>query len=118
MIDLVYKLKTSLGAEKGVSMLLAILLVSAILAAAVGITSSLIVLLQISGRVQESAAAFYAAETGIEWQLYEVRIGSTSVPVLSNGATYSTTYASGSPNIVKSLGVFKKTSRGIEASFD
>lgn len=105
--------------EKGVALLLSVLLVSAVLAAAIGVTTSLIVLLQISGRVQESVTAFYAADTGLEWQLYQVRVGATSAPVLLNGATFNTAYTPGSPlNVIKSVGTFKNTSRGIEARFE
>jgi len=104
--------------QRGVSLLLSVLLVSAVLASAIGITSSVIVLLQISGRVTESVAALYAADSGIEWQLYEIRIGTSSAPIMNNGATYNAIFTPGTPNIIKSVGVFRRTSRGIEASFD
>jgi hypothetical protein len=104
--------------QSGASLLLSILLVSAVLAATIGITSSIIILLQISGRVAESVAALYAADSGVEWQLYEIRISTTSAPVMANGATYNAVFTPGAPNIIKSVGVFKRTSRGIEASFD
>jgi hypothetical protein len=107
--------------QRGVAVILASLLVSAVLAATIGITSSLILLLQISGRVVDSVSAFYAADTGVEWELYSLRIGTTSAPVMANGATYVTNFtpsATGTPNVIKSIGVFKRTSRGLEAIFD
>ncbi len=79
--------------EKGVSLYLAVLIMSVLLTLALGISSILIGQIKTMKEMGNSVAAFYAANTGVEKTLYEISkgagIGSHFEGTLTeNGASY------------------------------
>ncbi len=116
-------LKKKSNKEKGVTSILLIMLFLSVVSV-VGFGLSLLMLrqLKMTSRAGESVVAFYAAESGIERCLYEVRKnGATNCPfddvslAFDPNATYTTFYDGVST--ITSLGRFKSTSRKIEVSW-
>lgn len=60
------------GGEKGISLLFAVLISSVILAIAFGISGILIQQSKMMGEIGYSIVSFYAADSGVEAQLYEL----------------------------------------------
>ncbi len=80
---------------KGSSLLLTIVIMSVLIAAAVGIASIFIREIRLSVFVDDSIIAILAADAGIEKKLYDIRKlngndSTTYVATLSNGASYTT----------------------------
>lgn len=82
-----------------------------------------------TGRIQsDSTKSYFAAETGIEQVLWEVRKNNLSLPdsddpdflsgTLSNNAVYQTSYSTSTPNVYFTVaGVYKSTKRSVEVNF-
>lgn len=105
--------------EKGIALLLTMMILSAGMLIATLIASIVVVQFKLSSDVNSSTIAIYAADSGVEWQLYQIRNGpSVPTPVMSNGATISTTIIGGYPNFtIKSLGSYGLVKRQFEVSF-
>ncbi len=102
--------KSSSPSEKGVSLYLSLVMMGILLSLALGLNSILLGQAKTTQEIGNSVFAFYAAETGIEKNLYN---GSQGTGSLENGATYIvTTLAPG----IKSVGTYQKTSRAIYIS--
>lgn len=94
----------------GVALIYTILVVFVTLNIAFFISSIFAVKLRSSFEYSNSVIAYYAAESGIEWQLYNsFKDPDASQPSLTNGATFTIT----SPPL-KSVGKFSGISRAIE----
>ena len=105
--------------EKGIALLLTTIILSAGLSIATLIAAIVVIQFKLSSDVNYSMIAVYAADSGVEWQLYQIRNGaSVPAPTMSNGATISTTIIGGYPNFtIKSLGAYKEVKRQFEVSF-
>lgn len=105
--------------EKGIALLLTMIILSAAMLIAMLIATIVVVQLKLSSDVGQSVIAVYAADSGMEWQLYQIRNGvSVPAPTMSNGATISTTVTGSSPNFtIKSLGSFGAVKRQFEVNF-
>lgn len=105
--------------EAGVTLLFTVVILAFVLLIAVLVVDIVMVQLKLSGDINDSLVAIYAADSGIEWQLYQIRKGqSVTSPTFVNGATVSTTVTGGAPNFtIKSLGSFKEVKRQFEVSF-
>lgn len=112
--------------NKGVSLLITLILLSALLAAAAGVASVFTKEIRTSGFVDNSVFAITAADAGIEKMLFYTRqmdgIATTSFSAtLSNGAEYTTCEnpenCSADPVRFRSTGSFQGTQRTLEASF-
>lgn len=117
--------------KKGASLVLTLLILSAVLAIAFGVSSLILGEVKISKNVPRSLKAYYAAETGIEKSLYDARKGAGASdvgtpPSCSDGgavclddadACYSIDFTAGDPNIIKSFGCYKETRRAVEATY-
>jgi hypothetical protein len=111
--------------KKGASLLLTILIMSAILAIAMGIAKLSLGEIKISRELPQSFVAYYAAEAGIEEGLYADLI--TAVPQgtaidfsgnLSEGVTYEVTFSGVSPSrTISSNGLYRETNRAIELTY-
>ncbi|MBI2624793.1 MAG: hypothetical protein HYW70_00435 [Candidatus Nealsonbacteria bacterium] len=103
--------------QKGVSLYLTVILMSIIMATALGISSILISQLKTIRDVGNSVSAFFAADTGIEKALLN---GQSVSGVLSNGAAYSVVLTpaggscSGQNYCLKSQGEYRGTIRAVE----
>jgi len=105
--------------EKGIALLLTMMILSAGTLIATLIVSIVVVQFKLSSDVNDSTIAIYAADSGVEWQLYQIRNGSVvPAPAMSNGATISTVVTGNSPNFtIKSLGAYKEIKRQFEVNF-
>lgn len=108
--------------RKGIAIYFSIAVLSIVLAIALGVSALSVSRIRMLNEAGNSVVAFAAAETGIEWALYEIYnndlgpgyIGSTN---LENGADYElSTYACGASNellCVKSIGKYRNSQRTI-----
>ena len=119
--------------QKGVAVLLALLVLSGILIIALGVAGLKINRMKLSRNVSDSVVAYYAAEAGIERALFRNRKKLEPLPIpgnwfnsgddpLSNGASYNVKVISQSgPVTIKSIGSFgaagKKTKRSVEINY-
>lgn len=111
--------------KKGASLLLTILIMSAILAIAMGIAKLSLGEIKISRELPQSFVAYYAAEAGIEEGLYADLV--TAVPQgtasdfpgsLGTGITYEVVFTGVSPNrVITSNGLYGGTKRAIELTY-
>jgi len=117
------KLQTPNSTQGGVTLVLALIILSNILmiALAVGIFS--LNQLKITISAKESTYAIFAATSGLERAFYEIRINNDCsnlfTETLSNNASYS---VSASPcdqlsSTITSTGTYRQTSRKVEASW-
>lgn len=65
--------------------------------------------------IGESVKALYAAESGIEWKLFETNKWSISAPEMSNETQYSTSQGNG---YIRANGTSNNASRGLEVVID
>lgn len=112
-------------------MLLAILVLTAILSIAMGVSSLMLVEMKISREIPKSLKAYYAAEAGVERSLYDERKGSgasdigsppnwctgTGKVCLDNSACYAVDFSGGTTTTIKSYGCYKSVRRSVEASW-
>lgn len=112
-------LKTFNNNQKGIALLLTMIIISIVLLIATLISNIVITQLKLAGDINDSTVAIYAADSGVEWQLYQIRYGaSIPTPVMSNGATVFVTITGASPNFtIKSLGSYHTVKRQFEVSF-
>ena len=114
--------------QKGIALLLTLLILALVLGAALGISTILLQEIKMARETGNSVVAFYAAETGIEQVLMTKASLSSSCNEsspcnLSNGASYYLNIltpgagCSAANFCLKSIGIFKETRRGIEASY-
>lgn len=121
---------------KGTALLMTILILTVILSIAFGVASLMLGEMKLSKDVPNSLKAYYAAETGIERKLYEIRknsdfndignpadlsncsYGTLGVFCLeSSDNCYSVNVIQGTPNIIKSYGCYKGVKRAIEVNY-
>lgn len=131
LIVLKYK---SGGGQKGVSLYLALVIMGILLALALGISTILVGQIKITKGMGDSVIAFYAADTGIERELFEKNYLTSPAGYSYSGfldldnnggglsgaglcpddlidyddACYTVTIQSISPYLITSIGVFKK----------
>ncbi|MDD5589745.1 MAG: LamG domain-containing protein [Candidatus Portnoybacteria bacterium] len=107
--------KTRRGA---LAILLTFLIISVLLVIVLGLSFIFVNELRLSSMVGRTAAAFYAAESGIEHALYQISKGITSGTV-SDNLTYSNAEYSASwdATSAQSLGRFGSTRRKVEMHF-
>lgn len=111
--------------EKGVSLYLAILIMSLLLAMGLGLSNILLSQIKIIKEMGNSVVAFYAADTGIEMVLMSRFAPLSSSGTLDNGSNYSVTVFLGGEDgcdallnfCIRSVGAYKETKRAIEASY-
>lgn len=70
--------------RKGVSLLLTLLIMAAIIAIAIGVSRLSTQEIKISRESPTSMIAYYAAESGVEWAMYEDRINGMASQSYSN----------------------------------
>ena len=105
--------------QSGIALLLTVIILSIVTLIAVLIANIVIVQLKLAKDTDDSQVAIYAADSGIEWQLYQIKKGiAVPSPVMSNGATIVTTVTGTSPSFtIKSLGSYQSVKRQFEVSF-
>ncbi len=123
--------------NKGVALILTILILVGILAIAMGVTSLMVGEIKMTREIPWALKAYYAAEIGIEKSLYDARRGGGASDIgdpanlanCSPGTTgviclddpdicYSVDVdVSGDPIYIKSYGCYKRIKRSIEVSY-
>lgn len=110
--------------QKGVSLLITLLIMGALLSIVIMISRLNLGELQLTRNIPDSAIAYYAAEAGIEKALYDERIsGGASNAAdcsvsLDNGSSYGLTITRDASGIkIESNGCYKDIRRAIEVSF-
>ncbi|MFH1451251.1 MAG: pilus assembly PilX N-terminal domain-containing protein [bacterium] len=121
--------------KKGVSVYLAILVMSILLAIGIGVTTIILGQARMIRSMGDSVIAFYAADTGIENVLYEDKVRSEQDPPepllgfgeeitgnLENGSSYTAEKIApggtcdGAYYCIRSIGTFKEVRRAVEVS--
>ena len=120
-----FKLKFQLKNQEGVSILFAILIMTAILTIASGVSLIIIQQTRIASDIGYSVIALYAADHGVEEVL--LMQNPTNIPEteLPNGAKYEVfvknaaiTPECDAPNFcIKAIGAYKEIKRAIEAKY-
>ncbi len=115
------------SSDSGVTLLITVIILSAIIVAAVGVATVFTKEIRISSLVDDSIFAIMAADAGMEKKLYDIRkldgaVETSYSGTLSNGATYTAcslagSCVEGSPSKVKTIGEFKGVQRSFEATF-
>jgi len=110
--------------QDGVSLYLAVIILAVLLAISLGLSSILISQIKIIRGMEESVIAFYAADTGIEIELYQQNLPPFSYSGSLGDATYFVVGVvrgvdgCDAPRFcIKSKGVFGKTQRAIEVKY-
>lgn len=102
--------------ERGVSLYLALVTMSAILALTLGISAISFGQAQTVKEMGNSVFSFYAAESGIERALFEMSRGAAApnhyAGSFENGASYAADIIG--PGEIKSVGSYKNTKRAIQ----
>ncbi|MDP2638866.1 MAG: pilus assembly PilX N-terminal domain-containing protein [Candidatus Azambacteria bacterium] len=111
--------KISKDNQEGIALILTVLILSIVMMIAVFIAGIVIAQLKLAGDINDSMTAIYAADSGMEWQLYQIRKGaSVPSPIMFNGSAISTTVTGAAPNFtVKSLGSYKTVKRQFQVEF-
>lgn len=108
--------------EKGVSLYLAVVVMATVLAIVFGMSAILLGQIKVVRGMGYSVIALYAADTGIEHALYDIRkveggTGNVSGS-LGTDHTYNVTMLpSGGDTYLRSIGTYKEVQRAIEARF-
>ncbi|MDO8424506.1 MAG: hypothetical protein Q7S70_01025 [bacterium] len=113
-----------LRSQKGVALYLALMIMSSLLALALGISAISFGQAQTLKEMGNSVFSFYAAESGVERALFELsrggEIGQNYTNYFENGASYSADVIAPGENCsalslcIKSTGSYKNTKRAIQ----
>ena len=101
--------------NRGVAVILALLLVSSILVVVTSLTAIFAPKIRLVAEVKKSIIAVYAAESGIEGCLYANKMGISVTVAMSNGSKVEVGDCAVSP--VKSTGEYGGVRRAFEISF-
>ena len=108
--------------SSGQIFLMSILILGAVMAPALLLMSIFIKDFRQSIETSESVKAFYAADSAMEWQIYNaLNDPDASAPVMNNLTGTSTDYSYqnnfSTTGEIKTTGVSKRVSRGLEVNF-
>lgn len=111
----------TINKEKGIAILITVMIISIVMLVATLIANVVSVQLKLASDIGDSIAAIYAADSGVEYKLYQIRkegILTNTEFSLSNGATVSVTVLMAFPNLtIKSLGSYLLVKRQFEVNF-
>lgn len=104
--------------QSGIALLLTLVILSIVILIADFIINVVVAQIRLARDIYYSQSAIYAADSGVEWQLYQIRKNiSVPPPVMSNGATVNVTVTGTAPNlIIKSLGAYQSVKRQFEVN--
>ena len=107
--------------EKGIAVLMTMAIISVVMLIAVFVANVVVTQLKLASDIADSITAIYAADSGVEYKLYQIRKEGNTAGAefsLSNGAAVSVTVTGALPNLtIKSLGSYHAVKRQFEASF-
>jgi len=103
---------------KGQIFLMSILILSVVLTAGIVLMAIFVRDLKQSTETSASVKAFYAADSAMEWQLYNTLSGSTAAsPVMANGTSFDYKNDYSVTGKIQTIGIAGNVRRGIEANF-
>ena len=105
--------------QKGVSLFLAIVIMSILSAVVLGLITLSISEIKMVKGLENSVISFYAANTGIEHSLYNIRKegGMGEVSDSLGEANYNVSVGANGTTTVKSTGTYRDTKRVIEVNY-
>lgn len=109
-----------MSTQKGISLYLAIMVMSILSAVSLGLISMSISGIKIAKGLENSVMSFYAANTGIEHSLYNIRKqgGTGIVSGMLEETNYDVSVSiDGGKVTIKSIGTYRDTKRAIEANY-
>jgi Tfp pilus assembly protein PilX len=111
----------NIGKENGIALLITVVIISAVMLIATLIANIVITQLKLAGDITDSITAIYAADSGVEYKLYQIRKEGNTAGIefsLSNGAAVSVTVSGALPNLtIKSMGSYRSVKRQFEVNF-
>jgi len=110
---------TKIQKQKGVSLYLALMIMTILLALALGVSTILVSQIKMIREMGNSVIAFYAADTGIEHVMYTINKGGVMKEVSGSWdeASYKATPESCNGNTcIKSVGKYKEIRRAIQVT--
>ncbi|MFH1392822.1 MAG: hypothetical protein ABIG73_00325 [Patescibacteria group bacterium] len=114
-------MKTINKKQSGIALILTIVISSVVLLIAGLIASIVMTQLKLASDISDSTIAIYAADSGVEYKLYQIRKEANTAGTefsLSNGATTLVTVSGTLPNLtIKSLGSYLSVKRQFEVNF-
>jgi len=113
-------LDINMSNQKGVSIYLAIMVMSILSAVSLGLISMSISGIKIARGLENSVMSFYAANTGIEHSLYDIRKngGNGIVSDTLEQTSYNVSVTFVDPiTTIKSVGTYRDTRRAIQVSY-
>jgi Tfp pilus assembly protein PilX len=100
--------------QNGQVLLITVLVLMSTFALSIALGGMVLYELRAMVNTNESVKALYAAESGIEWQLFKANKGNTDMPVMTNNTTYENDSGVG---YIRSSGNSGRVNRAIEVSF-
>jgi Tfp pilus assembly protein PilX len=100
--------------QNGQVLLITVLVLMSTFALSIALGGMVLYELRAMVNTNESVKALYAAESGIEWQLFKTNKGNTDMPVMTNNTTYENDSGTG---YIRSSGNSGRVNRAIEVSF-
>lgn len=117
-------MKNNFQSERGVSILLSVMILSVILSIALGSSDIAIRQVQSMEGIGDSVVAFYAADHGIEQVMVMTTPVSITETSLSNGAVYEVTVVDSSDSscdaenyCITSIGSYRDAKRAIQSTY-
>lgn len=119
-------IQTTVFDKRGIAVIFAIFLIGVLLSIVLAISAVFTPKIRLAGETRNSATAFYAADSAIEWCLYVRRKTAVPQPAMTNGATFlnglpvtpvAFAAADCSAQIIRAIGTYQNVSRAIEVSF-
>ena len=106
--------------QKGVVIIFTTIILGLLISMSLALAAIFVPKIRLITDTKNSVGAFFAAESGLEWCLYNNQINPTPTPpppVMSNGATYVLTPANCSGKSIKSVGTFQGVTRAVQIDF-
>lgn len=105
--------------QSGQIFLMSILVLSGIMASALFLMSIFIKDFRQSIETSESVKAFYAADAGMEWEIYNSLNPESNVekPIMNNGTNFESQNDFDTTRKIKTTGYSRRVSRGLEVNF-
>lgn len=107
--------------EKGIAVLMTVTIISVVMLVAALIANIVMTQLKLASDIADSITAIYAADSGVEYKLYQIRKEGNTAGAefsLSNGAAVLVSVSGVLPNLtIKSLGSYRAVKRQFEINF-
>ena len=103
------------AARPGQLMLISLMILAGVFAIGFAVSTVFITEVKLSRQVLDSAKAVYAAESGLEWRLFQYFVSPTSTPpVMQNDTTFTSQIVLGPATTARAIGISNKVRRGLQ----